>query len=315
MDYPYAVGAAGRHRGVSDTASEWVDISAPAKLNLGLAVLGRRADGYHEIATVLLTVDLLDRLRLSPAPTLELYCAVDSLSGSDNLALRAMQALREAGGVRHGARLTLEKAIPAASGLGGASSDAAAALLAARELWRLPVSDTSLHHMAAQLGSDVPFFLRGGCALGRGRGEILERLPVPAERTFLLVVPALTLPRKTATLYANLTPRDVTDGLHVKEQARRIAAGEPLDPDLLINAFARPLYTLAPWLAQFPAAMREAGADAVALSGAGPAHYAPFTSRSEAEAAARRLRAAMPDAAQIFVVTPIPERVAPPQPL
>jgi 4-diphosphocytidyl-2-C-methyl-D-erythritol kinase len=315
MGHPYAVGAAGRHRGVSDTASEWVDISAPAKLNLGLEVLGRRADGYHEIATVLLTVDLLDRLRLSLAPTLDLYCAVDSLSGSDNLAFRAMQALREAGSVRHGARLTLEKAIPAASGLGGASSDAAAALLAARELWRLPVSDTSLHHMAAQLGSDVPFFLKGGCALGRGRGEILERLPVPTELTFLLVVPAISLPRKTATLYANLTPRDFTDGSHVKEQGRRIATGEALGHELLTNAFARPLYSLAPWLVQFPAAMREAGAGAVALSGAGPAHYAPFTSRSDAEAAARRLRAAMPGAAQIFVVAPIPERAAPPQPL
>src|SRR5918998_675771 len=99
-------------------------IDAPAKLNLGLEVIGRRDDGFHEIATIFLTIDLSDRLTLSPADDLELSCDDDSLSGTDNLALRALDLLRDATNFSGGARIQLCKRIPAAAGLGGASSDA-----------------------------------------------------------------------------------------------------------------------------------------------------------------------------------------------
>src|SRR5215207_10996647 len=112
-------------------------IDAPAKLNLGLEVIGRRADGFHEIATIFVTIDLHDRLTLSPSADLELSCDDDALAGEDNLALRALRLLRDETNHPGGARLDLRKRIPPAAGLGGASSDAAAALLAGCELWQL----------------------------------------------------------------------------------------------------------------------------------------------------------------------------------
>lgn len=292
-----------------------VEIAAPAKLNLGLEVLGRRDDGYHEIATIFLAIDLQDRLLVSPDDQLVLESTPDGLAGAENLALQALEVLRESSGVGAGASIELTKRIPIASGLGGASSDAAAALFAGREAWRLDVSDASLHRLAAKLGSDVPFFLHGGCALGRGRGETLEALPVPVDLWFVIAVPDIALPRKTATLYAALDADDFSDGARVLAQARRIAAGLPIDVGLLGNAFARPLYALAPHLADLPSVMRDAGAEAVALSGAGPAHFAPFPAGDAAEAAAGRLRRALGAAARVFVARPLAERPAPSRPL
>ncbi len=180
------------------------------------------------------------------------------------MTIRALKALNAKTPFPGSVQIDLRKKIPAAAGLGGASSDAAATLLAARELWQLSVTDESLHRIAAGLGSDVPFFLHGGCALGGGRGEILESLPVPEDLWFVLVVPKMVLPNKTASLYARLGEEDFSNGERVATQAGRIAARLPLDSALLGNVFARPLYSLAPHLARLPGVMRDAGADVVA---------------------------------------------------
>src|SRR5215208_967069 len=137
-----------------------IAIDAPAKLNLGLEVIGRHEDGFHEIATIFVAIDLFDRVTLSPADDLELSCDDDSLAGEENLALRALRLLRDETSYRGGARIELSKRIAAAAGLGGASSDAAAALLGGRQLWQLDLSDFHLLEFAARLGSDVPFFVR-----------------------------------------------------------------------------------------------------------------------------------------------------------
>ena len=156
-------------------------IDAPAKLNLGLEVIGRRDDGFHEIATIFVAIDLYDRVTLSPAGDLDLSGDDDSIGDEENLAFRALRLLRDETNHPNGARIHLCKQIPAAAGLGGATSDPAAALLGARELWRQELSDADLHDLAARLGSDVPVFRRGGCAIGRGRGDRLEPLPLPAD--------------------------------------------------------------------------------------------------------------------------------------
>ncbi|MCA9861410.1 MAG: 4-(cytidine 5'-diphospho)-2-C-methyl-D-erythritol kinase [Thermomicrobiales bacterium] len=155
-------------------------VAAPAKLNLGLEVLGRRADGYHDLATIFLTVSLFDELSVAstPGPRLGLECTGSDLPPQENLVWRAAEAMQQAAPDR-GSLLRLEKRIPIAAGLGGASSDAAATLLALRTLWQLALPDDALAAMALELGSDVPFLLRGGCALGGGRGEVLKGLPVP----------------------------------------------------------------------------------------------------------------------------------------
>src|SRR5215217_7411681 len=193
-------------------------IDAPAKLNLGLEVIGRRGDGFHDIATIFVAIDLYDRITLSLADDLELNCDDDSLAGTDNLALRALRLLRDETGHPGGARIHLCKSIPAAAGLGGASSDAAAALLGGPELWHLDLSDAELHDLAARLGSDVPFFLCGGCAIGRGRGDLLGPLPLPPQCWFVVVVPDVRIPAKTASLYAGLRAEDFSGGSQITAQ-------------------------------------------------------------------------------------------------
>ena len=312
MGVPHAIRAARCRRGVTGAGEARIEIeiqvAAPAKLNLGLEVIGHRDDGFHEIATIFVAIDLYDRLTITPSDDLELTCNDGALAGSDNLALRALQVLREETDHRGGARLELFKRIPAAAGLGGASSDAAAALVAGRDLWQSDVSDFRLHEIASRLGSDVPFFLRGGCAVGRGRGEILDPLPLPRELWFVVVVPNVTIPRKTATLYGHLSAEDYSDGSRIAAQTARLATGLPLHEALLGNAFARPLYALVPELAALPGVMQDAGAATVAISGAGPAHYAIVSDPVQAEQISMRVRDRLGDRARVFVASPAPAR-------
>jgi 4-diphosphocytidyl-2-C-methyl-D-erythritol kinase len=292
----------------TESGERRIGIDAPAKLNLGLEVIGRRDDGFHEIATIFLTIDLHDRLTLSLSDDLQLSGDDDTLAGEDNLALRALRLLRDVTNQPEGAHIHLCKRTPAAAGLGGASSNAAAALLGGRELWQLNVSDARLHDLAARLGSDVPFFLRGGCAIGRGRGDLLEPLPLPADLWFMVVVPDVRIPAKTASLYGHLSPEDFSDGSRITAQAIRLRSRLAPDVTLLGNAFARPLYAMVPELAALPDIMREAGATSVAISGAGPAHYAMATDGTEADRLATRLRERLGHRAQVIVARPAPAR-------
>ena len=182
------------------SSSSALELAAPAKLNLFLEVLGRRPDGYHEIDTVLTTIDLADRVRLERATRISLTVEGEAApADSTNLAWRAAAAL----GV--GARIHLEKRIPAGSGLGGGSSDAAAVLLGLDRLYDLRTPPARLHELAAGLGADVPFFLLGpGLARGRGIGDRLEPLPPRPPMRFHLVLPPLHV--STAEVYGALGP-------------------------------------------------------------------------------------------------------------
>jgi 4-diphosphocytidyl-2-C-methyl-D-erythritol kinase len=332
---------------VSERVAAPIEVAAPAKLNLGLEVLARRDDGFHEIATIFLAIDLQDRLTFAPSDQILLRCDDPAVAGEENLVLRALRELRRealtplppsptaagegerkplahrngpgahwaAVGVRAGAAVDLVKRIPVAAGLGGASSDAAAALRGGRELWRLDLADDALRGIAAGLGSDVPFFLDGGCALGRGRGEMLTALPIPRDRWFVVVVPLVKIPAKTATLYASLTASDLSDGARVAAQAERLRAGGALDSALLGNAFARALYARCPELADLPAIMRDTGAPGAAITGAGPAHYAAFDDAERAARVADRLRERFGNRAEIIVAAPLREPFTAARPL
>ena len=156
-------------------------VNAPAKINLDLRILGQRSDGYHEVQTLLQTIDLSDEIRAKVAPSdvLELQVRPAGVvsSGGDNLIVRAAEALRRHTGANVGATLELTKRIPIGAGLGGGSSDAAAALVLLDVLWGLRLEPSELRELAAEIGSDVPFFLTGGLALATGRGEIVRPLP------------------------------------------------------------------------------------------------------------------------------------------
>lgn len=165
-----------------------LDIWAPAKLNLYLEVLDRRADGFHEIETLMVSVSLFDRLRLTPSDDgkISLRCRWvsgygetsdlgDLPTGSDNLVMRALDRLSEASGVQRGLQVELQKRIPTSAGLGGGSSDAAAALIGANRLWQLNWSRERLTEIAAELGSDVPYFFSASLRFVEGEANKLNR--------------------------------------------------------------------------------------------------------------------------------------------
>src|SRR5919204_970817 len=180
-----------------------VRIAAPAKLNLALEVVGKRDDGYHELRSVFVTLDLRDELRVAPHKRLEVRNSL-RVDGED-LAARAVKALARAAGREPHAFVRIHKRIPPAAGLGGGSSDAAAALRALAQLWR---SDADLVRVAAEVGSDVPFFAAAlPAALVSGRGEHVRPLPAPQEGIHVVVLrPPLRL--ATAEVFAAFAMTD-----------------------------------------------------------------------------------------------------------
>jgi len=193
-----------------------IEIWTPAKLNLFLEVLSRRDDGFHEIETLMTPVSLFDTLRLSLSDDrgIDLQCrwstagvegsaAGDLPAREENLVYRALIRLRQRSGVDRGLQVQLVKRIPSASGLGGGSSDAAAALVGANLLWELNWSADRLSSVAAELGSDIPFFLAGGAAVCRGRGERVEPVWAGPPQSVVLVRPPQGL--STAAVYQRTT--------------------------------------------------------------------------------------------------------------
>lgn len=259
-----------------------VRLQAPAKINLGLEITGRRSDGYHEIVTILQTIDLCDEIVLTPADHFS-YTPVSSISPDDDLIVRMLDLVRARLGVSFQAHVELKKRIPITAGLGGGSSDAGTLLAAIAQYSAIP--EAALPRIAAELGSDVPFFLRGGTAVATGTGTELDPLPTSsAPLPLVLVVPDIEISRKTATLYSSLTTEDFSDGTATRQLADLIRQGKQIDPALLQNAFARALYAYAPIRAARDVLLR-AGATVVMPSGAGPSLIGIFPDDESATAA------------------------------
>jgi 4-diphosphocytidyl-2-C-methyl-D-erythritol kinase len=257
-----------------------LELIAPAKLNLVLEVTGRRADGYHGVASVMQTITLADTVRLEEAASIDLEVTGEALQGVPregprNLAFRAAHALSEAvGRVGLGARVVLEKRIPAGMGLGGGSSDAAAVLRGLNRLWKLHLPDDRLLAVAASVSSDVAFFVHGGTALATGRGELIEPLPDCAPMELTLFVSEAEIEDKTRRMYATLTPADFTDGHKARVAAESVRRALPLAETDLHNAFDRHIAEMAPPLAGAMALCRDAGL-AVLAAGSGPGFFSP----------------------------------------
>jgi 4-diphosphocytidyl-2-C-methyl-D-erythritol kinase len=170
-----------------------MQLFAPAKINLSFEIKGRRADGFHEIQTLMTPISLSDRLTIEAAvdnDAIEFSCDDPSLpKGDDNLVVRAVKLFRESTKIRTGIKIVLEKKIPHGAGLGGGSSDAASTLLGLNELFGAGLSDSGLMSLAAQLGSDVPFFVVKSAAVCRGRGEIVSPTSLAARFEVLLLKP------------------------------------------------------------------------------------------------------------------------------
>ncbi|MCK9356278.1 MAG: 4-(cytidine 5'-diphospho)-2-C-methyl-D-erythritol kinase [Dehalococcoidia bacterium] len=263
-------------------------VHAPAKVNLVLEVLERRED-YHIISSIAQTVDLCDALSFEPADDLHFTCSAPELV-QDNLVTRAASLLRERFGIRAGARMHLEKRIPWGAGLGGGSSDAAATLLALNRLWAIDAPADRLETLAAELGSDVPLFLRGGTVLVEGKGEVVHPLTNHPSMHVVLLAPAAPVIRgKTGLMYRRLRPELFTRGQFVRAAAFALERGRRVPEDLMHNAFENVADEVFPGLAHDRALLEDAVGVRVHLAGSGPCLYALLPSRAAAAAAATRL--------------------------
>lgn len=261
--------------------------AAYAKLNLGLWILGRRPDGFHEILTVYQAIDLADELAFEDAPAGVVEVESDAAevpSGPGNLAHQAAVLLRdEFRGRTGGVRIRIRKRIPVGAGLGGGSSDAAATLAALNDRWELGLETALLEQLGARIGSDVPFFLRGGTQAGRGRGEILEPLRGLNGVFFVLVLPGFGVSTAWAYRVAKIGLTGSASGFSMVKLGiqdgdfRRLAAGLGNDLEPAVAAEH-------PVLEEIRASLMSRGLAGVAMTGSGSGVFGVTGCLGQAEA-------------------------------
>ncbi len=259
-------------------------VLALAKLNLTLEVLAKRRDGFHEIRSVIQTINLCDSLSFQPGENIEFKSDSPGWTAEESLVSRAASLLQEATACSKGATIEVSKRIPLLSGLGGDSSDAAATLRGLNQLWGLGLSQGELVELAWQLGSDVGFFLYGGTALVEGRGEIVTPLPpLPHMWVVLAMPPIPRLPGKTKQLYDSLKASHYTDGQITHRLVEQLRGGKEFTPSLLFNTFENVAFTRFSEIGVFRSHMVEVGASDVHLAGSGPALFTLVKDKAKAE--------------------------------
>jgi 4-diphosphocytidyl-2-C-methyl-D-erythritol kinase len=277
-----------------------ITVSAYAKINLTLEVLGKRADGYHEVATVFQEIELKDTLTFQRHRGIIIDCDYPDLvypgppvkykkngpfvepgesneaiqkkhKTSSNLVLEAAKLLQKVTGSRKGAAISIKKGIPIAAGLGGGASDAAATLRALNDLWELELALDQLLQLASRLGSDIPFFLYGGTTLGEGRGERVSPLPTFPPSWVVLFRPPVAIPlNKTEYLYTSLNPSCFNKGQFTSRMVALLRqVDEPL-PSSLYNAFEMIAFSVYAGLEEHWRHFSALGADNIHLAGSGP---------------------------------------------
>ncbi|MQF88705.1 MAG: 4-(cytidine 5'-diphospho)-2-C-methyl-D-erythritol kinase [SAR202 cluster bacterium] len=283
-----------------------MEVPAYAKLNLTFEVSGRRDDGFHQVTTIMQTIGLADLLHFEPSADLKVKCEYPELAGEQNLVWNAAVELGKAGGIEPAAKITIEKHIPVAMGLGGGSSDAAAALLGLNVLWGLGLSVEELAGIAAGLGSDVSFFLWGGTALAQGRGEQITSLSPLPPLAVTLVFPDLAIPNKTAAMYSKLTMGQFSDGGVTRQMIRILTSGQFVRESvsgLVFNAFSEVASREYPLLLEMCSKIAGQGGPTMHLCGAGPALFTLPSSEEEHQRIAELLQ---PYSAGVYLVSMVP---------
>ncbi len=248
-----------------------------AKLNLDLRVIGKRDDGYHDIFTVFQTVSLCDEITFEDSDSVELTCSDPRVPTDErNLILKAANVLRERFAVTAGAKMHLRKRIPAPGGLGGGSSNAATALIGLKRLWRLDIGFEEMLEIASTLGSDVPFFLYGGTAMGFGRGTEIEPISDIREKYLLIVTPDVQV--STADAFKGLNAPSLTT-----EASERILLNCRFDAEsldlrhaTLKNDFESTVFSSHPQVALVKEKLLDLGAVNALMSGSGASVFAVF---------------------------------------
>jgi 4-diphosphocytidyl-2-C-methyl-D-erythritol kinase len=258
--------------------------AAPAKINLTLEVLKKRADGFHEIRSVVQTLTFGDKIKITASPKMEIKCNLPGWSLNKSLVNKTINLLRNSAAANQGALIEIEKHIPLSSGLGGDSSDAAAVLRSLVALWNLKISQRDLLAYGAQLGSDVSLFLYGGTLLMEGKGDIVRPLKPMPHMSVVLLVPPLTRPEnKTQQMYAQLGVRNYTSGKTAQDFINMLE-GRAAAPGLsLYNVFDDVALRFFPALAESKQKFMEAGARDVHLAGSGPTLYTALRDESKAD--------------------------------
>lgn len=264
-------------------------VESPAKINLALEVLGRRSDGFHSIRSILAPITLHDTVTLSPGGRkFTFHGGQGAPKDEGNLAWRAAGLLAERTGVRHGVDVRIVKRIPIAAGLGGGSSNAATVLRLLNDLWETGLSDEKLAALGLELGSDVPFFLRGSTCLATGRGEILEPLQSSSPVELVLVHPALKVSSQWA--YDHV-PEELTRAGGATSMVKVALASARLDllAANLVNDLEAGVAKAHPVVAEAKRRLKAAGALGAVMSGSGPTVFGIAPDAETAEKIAKKV--------------------------
>ena len=247
---------------------------AYAKINMGLQILGKRPDGYHEVSMIMQSIGLQDVVEIMPGEGIQISTNVPGLScGPDNLAYKAAALLAERYNVKPNVHIVLNKAIFIAAGLAGGSSDAAAVLRGLNRYWDLKLLDDKLEALAAELGSDVPFCIHGGSAIAKGRGEVILPLPdMPA--TYVVVAKPKNLDISTAWVYKNFCRERVVNTPKIWQLAEHLPQGGRQLVPYMGNVLETVTIPAHPVIAFIKVAMLDAGAYYAMMSGSGPTVFA-----------------------------------------
>lgn len=274
-------------------------LSSPAKLNIFLEVLGKRSDGYHELETVMLRTHFSDQLtfqrtnsseitlRFSDATTAEMQGRIPL--DESNLIVKAARAIQQISGTQSGADIILHKCIPPESGLGGGSSNAASTLLGCRQVWNVAVSDEQLHSIAASLGSDISFLLSGAsAAVCRGRGEIIEAIPLTGKLYFVALRPRSG--NSTAAVFRQTQISSTPHSSKAVVDAVICRSGNL--PALIFNRLTSAASNVNPAMSQLLKHIPQIIHRPAFMSGSGSTVFVVATSRPDAQSVADRLRKA-----------------------
>ena len=259
-------------------------LRAYAKINIGLNILGKRSDGYHDLETVFHEIDCFDEIELQRHDKVAM--TADSIlvpvDGS-NLCLGAANLLQKEKHVRQGVMIHLKKNIPVGGGLGGGSSDAAAVLCGLNHFWELKLSNNQLHTLATQIGSDVPFFIDGGTAYATGRGEILESFSFTMPFWIVVVTPLIRIPTAWAYNHLVLKRNEKASGLRTK-LVKQMSNPQKL-ASVVQNDFELSVFKIYPELSRIKQKLIEMGAVFSLMSGSGSSIYGFFENNKKALAA------------------------------
>lgn len=271
---------------------EQISQKAYAKINIGLDVLRRRDDGYHEVRMIMQTVDICDDLLLEKTKQPGIMLKTDHKElpvDGDNLICKAAALLFQEKGITEGVKITLTKRIPIAAGMAGGSSDAAAAMRGLNELFRMGYSLQELQELGVKLGADIPYCLAGGTMLSEGIGEILTPLPAPPDCFLVVAKPDINV--STGFVYGNLHADSLTDHPDIDGMINALNAGNLKGiTDRLGNVLETVTAREYPIIEELKGLLRDKGAENALMSGSGPTVFGFFIDRNTAEAAAEAVR-------------------------